>query len=55
MMEQNEGFVWDKSQKGKFYEDFVPPVIIPVIEHTPWVYKNIPISPELYHKVIDIV
>ncbi len=55
MMTQNEGFAWDESQKGKFREDFFPPVVIPVIEHIPWVHKNIPIPPGLYHEVIDIV
>ncbi|SJL10265.1 uncharacterized protein ARMOST_13649 [Armillaria ostoyae] len=55
MMEQNEGFAWNESQKGKFREDFFPPVVIPVIEHIPWVHKNIPIPPGLYHEVIDIV
>ncbi len=55
MMLQESGFAWDESQKGKFREDFFPPVTIPVIEHIPWVHKNIPIPPGLYHEVIDIV
>ncbi len=55
MMLQESGFAWDESQKGKFREDFFPPVTIPVIEHIPWVHKNIPIPPGLYHEVIDIL
>ncbi len=47
MMLQESGFAWDESQKGKFREDFFPPVTIPVIEHIPWVHKNIPI-PQAY-------
>ncbi len=42
-------------RRGKFREDFFPPVTIPVIEHIPWYTKNIPIPPGLYHEVIDIV
>ncbi len=55
MMLQESGFAWDESQKGKFRENFFPPVTSPVIEHIPWVHKNIPIPPGLYHEVIDIV
>ncbi len=55
MMLQESGFAWDESQKGKFREDFFSLVTIPVIEHIPWVYKNIPIHPGLYHEVIEIV
>ncbi len=55
MMLQQSRFAWDESQKGKFREDFFPLVTIPVIEHIPWVHKNIPIPPGLYHEVIEIV
>ncbi|SJL18605.1 uncharacterized protein ARMOST_22202 [Armillaria ostoyae] len=36
MMEQNEGFAWDDSERGAFKEEYFPPVTIPIIEHTPW-------------------
>ncbi len=55
MILQESRFTWDESQKGKFRKDFFPPVTIPVIEHIPWVHKNIPIPPGLYHKGIEIV
>ncbi len=40
MMKQNGAFAWEDSEKGRFKEEFFPPVEIPVIEHTPWVLKN---------------
>jgi len=30
-------FAWDESQKGRFHEDFFPPIKIPVIPHVPCV------------------
>ena len=32
------GLAWDKSEKGCFRDDYFNPVIIPTIEHTPWVH-----------------
>ncbi|SJL10760.1 uncharacterized protein ARMOST_14154 [Armillaria ostoyae] len=36
MMEQNEGFAWDDSERGAFKEEYFPPITIPIIEHMPW-------------------
>lgn len=55
MMLQNFGFAWDDSERGRFREDFFPPIDIPVIPHKPWVLKNIPIPPGLYNKVCRII
>ncbi|KDR65127.1 hypothetical protein GALMADRAFT_37435, partial [Galerina marginata CBS 339.88] len=55
MMEQNGAFAWEDSERGQFREDFFPPVVIPTVEHTPWVYKNIPIPPGLYDEVCKII
>jgi hypothetical protein len=35
--------------------DFFPPVDFPVVEHIPWVKKNIPIPPGLFEEVCRIV
>ena len=51
---QNEGFAWDDSEHGHFREDFFPPVEIPVIAHTPWVQRNIPIPPGIYDQVCKL-
>ena len=55
MMEQNQGFAWDDSERGRFREDFFPPIDIPVVPHKPWVLKNIPIPPGLYPEVCRII
>ena len=55
MMEQNLGFAWEDSERGRFREDFFPPIEMPVIPHTPWVLKNIPIPPGLYPKVCEVI
>lgn len=55
MMLQNEGFAWEDSERGRFREDFFPPIDIPVIPHKPWVLKNIPIPPGLYPEVCRII
>ena len=52
---QNMGFAWDDSERGHFCEDFFPPVIMPVIEHKPWVLRNMPIPPGIYDKVCKII
>ncbi len=55
MMLQESGFAWDESAEGEIQRRFLSPVTIPVIEHIPWVHKNIHIPPGLYHEVIEIV
>ncbi|KAI0328793.1 hypothetical protein GY45DRAFT_1218765, partial [Cubamyces sp. BRFM 1775] len=53
--QQSEGFAWDDSERGQFREDFFPPVTIPVVSHTPWVQRNIPIPPGLFDEVCAII
>ena len=55
MMQQNQAFAWDDTERGRFREDFFPPIIIPTVEHRPWVYRNIPIPSGLYEEVCGIV
>lgn len=50
-----DGFAWEESQKGRFKEEFFPSVDIPVIPHTPWVLRNIPIPPGIYEEVCKII
>ena len=52
---QEEAFAWDTSEGGTFKEEFFPPVKFPVIPHTPWVEKNIPIPPGIYDEVCRII
>ena len=55
MMRQNSAFAWEDDEKGRFKEEFFPPIEIPVIEHKPWVLKNIPIPPGLQGEVCRIL
>ncbi|KIY52115.1 hypothetical protein FISHEDRAFT_70073 [Fistulina hepatica ATCC 64428] len=50
-----KAFTWVKEEKGQFQEQFFPPVEIPVIAHTPWVLKNMPIPPGIHDEVIRCV
>ena len=55
MMEQNQAFAWDDTERGSFREDFFPPIVIPAIEHKPWVFRNIPIPGGIYDEVCKLV
>ena len=55
MMLQNEGFAWEDSERGRFREDFFPPINIPVVPHKPWILRNIPIPPGIYPEVCRII
>jgi hypothetical protein len=55
IMQQNEAFAWDDTKKGKFREEFFPPVDMLTIKHKLWVLKNIPIPLGMYQKVCEAV
>lgn len=55
MMEQNTDFSWDDTERGAFKEEYFPPVTILIVEHMPWVQKNIPISPGIFDEVCKII
>jgi hypothetical protein len=55
MCNQNEAFAWTDQERGSFRSDFFPPVDFPVVPHTPWVEKNIPIPPGVFDEVCDII
>ena len=55
MMLHQDGFAWDNSERGHFREDFFPPIDIPVVPHTPWVQRNIPIPPGLHKEVCRLI
>ena len=55
MSVQNLGFAWEDSERGRFREDFFPPIMMPVIEHKPWVLRNMPIPPGIYDEVCRLI
>ena len=52
---QETGFTWTEKERGNFQPDFFPPIEFPVIPHTPWIERNIPILPGLYEEVCEII
>ncbi|KIO02717.1 hypothetical protein M404DRAFT_93055, partial [Pisolithus tinctorius Marx 270] len=44
-------FAWDASERGTFREDMFLPLKIPTLAHKPWVERNIPIPPAIFHDV----
>ena len=55
VMEHDKAFAWDDTERGRFREDFFPPIVIPTVEHKPWVYRNIPIPAGIYDEVCRLV
>ena len=55
MMLHQDGFAWNDSERGHFREDFFPPIDMPVVPHTPWVQRNIPIPPGIYDEVCKLI
>ena len=48
-------FAWNENEKGKFSDEYFDPVVIPTMEHVPWVLRNIPIPPGIYDHIIEII
>ena len=53
--QQEEAFAWDESEKGSLIYEYFAPVLIPTVEHIPWVLKNIPIPPGIFKEVVGII
>ena len=45
---------WTEAERGRFRDEYFSLVKIPMVAHTPWVHKNIPIPTGLLDKVIDM-
>jgi hypothetical protein len=55
MRKQEMGFAWTDLKRGKFRTDFFAPIEFPLVPHTPWVVKNIPIPPGIYDEVCTLI
>ena len=49
------GLAWDETEKGRFRDDYLSPVVIPTIEHVPWVHRQPPILPGIRDKVLKLI
>jgi hypothetical protein len=48
------GLAWTEVEKGRFRDDYFSLIKIPVIEHIPWIHKNILIPSGIHDKVIQM-
>ncbi|PCH37006.1 hypothetical protein WOLCODRAFT_30291, partial [Wolfiporia cocos MD-104 SS10] len=48
-------FAWNDAERGRFRPEYFPPIEFPVIPHTPWVQRNIPIPPGIYNEVCALI
>jgi transposase InsO family protein len=56
VMALNErSLAFHQSERGTFREDYFSPYIYPVVDHVPWVQRNIPIPPGIRDKVITLL
>jgi hypothetical protein len=42
-------------EKGRFRDDYFPPVVIPTIEHVPWMHRQPPIPPGIKEEVVKLI
>jgi hypothetical protein len=55
VLKTNEhALAWTEAECGCFHDNYLSPVKIPTIAHTPWVQKNIPIPTGIIDEVIDL-
>lgn len=55
ILTHENAFAWTEAEKGKFSDEYFEPVLIPTVEHVPWVNKNIPILPGIFNEVTRIL
>jgi hypothetical protein len=55
LMNSEQALAWEESEKGCFKDEYFPPVIIPMIKHTPWAHCQPPIPPGIKDEVIKLI
>ena len=56
IMVLNENAVaFEDAERGTLRDDYFTPYIIPVVEHVPWICRNIPIPPGIRNEVIKVI
>lgn len=55
MVLNEKSIAFQEDQRGTFREEYFTPYKIPVVEHIPWAFKNIPIPPGIRDKVITLL
>ena len=52
---KERALAWCKAEKGRFQEEYFPPVVMPIIKHVPWVQHNFLIPPSLFNQIVNII
>ena len=55
VVEQNQVFAWEDSERGKFKEEYFPPIEIPMVAHIQWVEKPFRIPLAIYEEVCGMI
>lgn len=55
LKQKEKALAWSETEKGRFKEEYFPPVVIPTVEHEPWAQRNYPLPPGLFDHVVDII
>ncbi|KAE9401900.1 hypothetical protein BT96DRAFT_991735 [Gymnopus androsaceus JB14] len=55
VLKHEDGFAWEAREAGHFKKEFFPPVKFAVLPHEPWVERNIPIPPRIFHEVCKVL
>ncbi|KAL5486251.1 hypothetical protein ACEPAI_7297 [Sanghuangporus weigelae] len=55
LRQHEDALAWDETEKGSLDYQYFAPVLIPTVDHTPWVMKNIPIPPGIFNEVVRII
>ena len=56
-----DGFLWPEEEKLVHYlikvhaDEYFNPMVIPTMEHIPWVLRKIPIPPGIYDGVVEVI
>jgi hypothetical protein len=48
-------FIWEPGERGRFKEEYFPPIKIATVPYTPWVQCNIPIPPAIFNDIVKII
>lgn len=56
VLHNNEmAMAWDETEKGRFRDEYFDPVVIPTIEHIPWMHRQPPVPPGIRNEVIKVI
>ncbi len=55
IMQHEKVFAWKEAERRRFRSDYLPPVKIPTVPHTPWVRRHLPIPPAVRTELMKLL